>query len=287
MRNAIEFLTLLLTGGFALYALLSPYRVDGRITKAGKIAVVGCVIGVMLTIAGFGLRLKDAHRSEMAGTAQLQAQLRRHEELLKRLYAMSHPLSECRVRITFQVDQAKVRQQSVIQFLNNAVSTGRAYDWSDRVVYTGPAKRGEPEPFPDYSSMPQLLLVISTTPLSLGKFDIQRDANGEGVLFAMQDTLELLSLTYFKATDSLEVFFRFRPIIISNRSGMTSLADVTRDVSFGVALGMDDSPSRVSHWRIEQFVIASPAGLERSYTVAESQPERGYPHLSHILALAN
>lgn len=286
MRNIVEFLTLLITGGFAVYGLLSPYRVDGRITKAGKIAVVGCVIGTMLTIAGFSLRLRDAHNSQMAATARLQEDLHRHEQLLDRLYAMSHPLPECRVRITFRLDHAKASYPSVIQFLSDAVSRGKAFDMSEQIAYNGPEGPREPEPFPDYSSMPHVMLAISATPLLLEKFDFLRDADRRGLLIATQDALELLSLTYFKATDSLEVFFRFRPLIVKNNSSITTLADLTRNTSVGIALGMDDSPSKVSDWHIEKFVIASPAGLEYSYTIAESQPQRGYPHLSHLLTLA-
>ena len=285
MRDTIEFLTLLLTGGFALYALLNPYRVKGRITKAGRVAIVGCVVGSILTLAGFGLRIRDAHNSEMAATAQVKEQLRRHEDLLKRLYAMSHPLSECRVRITFRLNEAKATHGTVIGFLNNAVSRGKAFDMGDQIVYDGP-RSNEPDPFPDYSSAPHVMLAISTTPLSLDKFDFLRHAKDEGLIIATQDALELLSLTYFKATDSLKVFFRFRPVIVSNNSPITSLADLTQGTSVGIALGMDDSPSKVADWHIEKFVIASPAGLEHSYTVVESQPQRGYPYLSHLVRLA-
>lgn len=279
MRNTIELLTLLLTGGFALFALLNPYRIDNRITRAGKVAAIGCVVGIVFTIIGFAFRLRDAHNAEMAASAQLQSQLNRHEQLLNRLSAMSYPLSECRVRARFRLDRTAATHPELMKFLTDAVSKGRAFDTSDRIAYYG---NREPEPFSGYSAIPRIMIAVSPGALSFPDFDFIRDARLKNLLIASQDQLEEFSVTYIKATETLEVILRFRPIIVSDTSGITSLADISHDAFVAVSLGTEPITT-FPDWQVESFELASPAGLTRSYTIAQSSVQRGYPHLSHLL----
>ena len=126
------------------------------------------------------------------------------------------------------------------------------------------------------------MLVISPQTLSCADFDFSRDSKRPGILIATQDQLDASSVDYFKATDSFDVFFRFVPVIGSDSAGITSLADISDTTVVAVTLGVEPL-STFSDWQLDSFAIASPAGLRYSFRVTQSAPQRGYPHLSHLL----
>jgi hypothetical protein len=113
----------ILTAFFAAYGLTNQYRdSDGKITRAGKLALRGIFSSAVLSLLSIGLGVLKANMDQTAAIKKLQDETHRYTETLNRLERivhnterLSYPLSSANVSMQFLIGGSDKKLSAVRQ----------------------------------------------------------------------------------------------------------------------------------------------------------------------------
>jgi hypothetical protein len=108
--SVCKFASIILTGCFAVLALVRPYRdKEGTLTTSGRIALGGAIASAMVGALSQSLELERSHQQSLTAQKATQDELARFERLLREVQRSS-PLVSMQVRLTVDKVPDEIRQ---------------------------------------------------------------------------------------------------------------------------------------------------------------------------------
>jgi hypothetical protein len=134
----LKFVSIALTGVFGIMGLLTTYKVEGRVTAWGRVALFGIVISAIVAAATQAL---EQHRAQQASRAEMLAVRTQLHEIARTL----DPFETISLGFAFEIpnnDPAwaayRARVQRMAQSLMNSGEDIRATDFGFSSTFTGP-----------------------------------------------------------------------------------------------------------------------------------------------------
>jgi hypothetical protein len=272
IRNFVDFVFLGLTGGFGIYGLLHDFRVRGKVTKAGRIAIIGFCLGLLLSMIGFGLRVWDERKAELTATERLLQQSQRHEELLRKSLGLHYSLATSEFVVQYIIQNVTSRRPDLVEWFKKV----RAENTAD-VVTNGQTHISDVRRHPDCPVyIPKLVLVATDSGINLKEDFIPNLFKGHssGLCSVYLRPEDLLSAEagYEISSDYVYLNTRYHTRLHDNTSNINSIVDFDRGASLGIAF---PEPSRYRGYILDSIRFSHPNGKSVEFDARIPVPEIG------------